>query len=370
MRVVLYPFFSQQDKITSKFKLESDSGVKLYKFMHEQMLKCGWDSTLVLPRHDQRADDGFVEPERSHTVPNHTCIDNLDRRLQWDPEWLRHVVEDCDVFLTQHEFFAYPLRCLVPDLRIAMECGIAPTTAWPQTEEMFYLSWKAADLVHCNSQTVADRVAPYCPVTVWTFAYDHQLLCERNLARDIDVLFPARASSTDYSNHKVFVTAMRNMRDSYILMTDPTNYLRLTGEAPEHWLPDAPLSRPQYEEALHRTKVVVGLTTNGYGGYAFREAVAAGAIPVAVKTPEYVELLGHEWPYYAETLDAHDVWRAVDSALKLGWAGVPQHLYFGINVNIQSCTYQASWYKAKQNLEGLYAGSFGRPRQVRKDDAV
>jgi hypothetical protein len=326
MRVILYPFFSQQDKRQRLFRLDSDSGVRLYSYMAARLVEAGHDVAMVVPPIEQCV-DALTFPCRTIRSPK-LCIDNLDRRLQWDPTWLRSL--ECDLLLTQHEFLAYPFRCLHPQTKIFMECGMRPDTAWPETREMFPLAWRAADLVHCNSDDLATQMPNS---TVWRFGYDDDIAISRGLSRDIDVLFPARASATNYSNHEAFLKAFEGSPLTTKL-TDPTSFLG-----------NAPLSRAEYLTTLHRSRVVVGLTDNGYGGYAFIEAVAAGACPVALRS--YAHLLTDAWPYFCELGGVREV---TERALKLGWAGVSTKIVRRVQQNLLTYSYSSAWAKAKEDI--------------------
>jgi len=218
-----------------------------------------------------------------------------------------------------------------------MECGIRPDTAWPETKAMFPLAWKAASLIHCNSIQLAKMVSEEGGnAKVWQFAYEDSIVIPRNLPRDIDVLFPARCSATNYSNHLAFIRAF-NDDVLCTCMTDPTNYL---GHSLE-------LGSVEYSNTLHRSKVVVGLTDNGYGGYAFREAIAAGACPVALDTPEYRELLTDAWPYLC-TLD--DVRQIAEKALATGWKSLGTKLVQQVSENLRNSSYSQAWISAKEDL--------------------
>lgn len=341
MKAVFYPFFSQQNKLTRKFLLASDSGVKLYAYMARRLAEEGWDVEFVLPQEEQ-CESAFGVFGRVRRAPYALALNNLDRRLQWEPAWLRSL--ECDLLFTQHEFLAYPLRCLLPAQRIAMECGIRPTTAWSQTREVFPLAWRAANLVHCNSGTLAEEVSAYGARTaVWRFSYDGVL--EEELERDVDVLFNARASATGYSNHGAFLQAFSGSK-LRAKMTDPTSYLRNQGCTE---LLTEPLCTFQYKRLLKRTRVVVGLTANGYGGHAFVEAIAHGACPVALRTPEYVELLTPEWPYYCSLSDIAEV---VEAALECG-PDVPA--IDAVRRNVAACSYAEAWKVARESIACLLA---------------
>ena len=334
MKVALVPFFSQQDKQHRKFRLDSDSGVRLYAHIADSMRqKLGWDAALYLPQEHQCV--GEAPNVAIRRVPYELCIDNLDRRLQWEPSFLRKLGE-MDLVLTQHEFFPYPLRCLCPNLRIVVECGIRPTTAYAETAEMFKLSYEAADAVHFNSRTLADEWA-FRRRWVWRFAYEDSAAVPRGLPRDVDVLFNARASATNYSNHVAFLAAFGSS-ELRIAVTDPTSYLR--AKTPGSVLPRLP--REEYVDLLHRSKVVVSLTDNGYGGYAWIEAAAAGAVPVVLNRPEYHEVLGDDWPYYCEL---NTVRAVTERALR----NIPRV------ARLPSCSYSGAWKVAKRNLLELMA---------------
>lgn len=344
MRVLLLPFYSQQDKRTGKFLLNSDSGVRAYSYMGRRMVEAGWKPTIAVPAAHQRADNPAF-PHPAIEVPYEMCIDNLRRRLQWEPDWLAGL--DYDLILTTHEFIAYPLRCLKPEVRVVMECGIRSDTAWPETAALFPLAQAAADAVHFNSQLLADECTHARRKFVWPFGYEDQP-CSTSV-RDVDVLFPARASSTGYSNHRLLVEALRDA-ELRVVATDPTSYLRANpSEMPEEWVPREQLNRADYTELLARSKVVVGLTANGYGGYAFQEAVAVGCVPVALRCPEYEELLGVGWPYYCDA-NAASLKAAVNHALLQGW---PEALRHSVQARVAEHSYAVVWRTARCDIESL-----------------
>lgn len=345
MRVVLYPFYSQQDKTSGKFLFDSDSGYRLYSYMAKQMLEVGWQPLMVIPQSDQWAHKPELTCD-AITAPFRIAPNNLDRRLQWEPSWLKSLAQYSKLILTQHEFLAYPLRCLAQQCKVVMECGIKPDTAWPQTAELFPMAWRSATAIHCNSEELASQCRPHCPnVFHWKFGYDDSMLdAAGSMRRDVDVIFPARASSTNYSNHAVFMQAMAP--EWRVVMTDPTSYLRSQGLVSQ-WTGPEPYSRDGYIRILSRSKVVVGLTDNGYGGYAFQEAIAMGCVPVALRTPEYEALLGADWPYYC-TLD--DVRSIVALALERGW---PAESKAGVATRIAQGSYSIAWSTAYSDLQRL-----------------
>lgn len=350
MKLLFYPFFSQQDKRDKLFLLGSDSGLRLYSYMASRALADGHDVSFVLPKREQCNYGDFKLPSKCNVirVPYQMELNNLYRRLQWDVGFLKELAPQCDVFLTQHEFLSIPLRVVAPNHHIVMECGIKPDTAWPETAGLFPMAWKCADLVHCNSESLRfDVAAAGGRATVWAFGYDEAIADYAQLPRTISVVFPARASVTNYSNHEMFIEAFYTSALN-VLMTDPTGYLRNTGGVPEDWLPRENLSRQQYLAALRQSKVVVGLTDNGYGGYAFIEAVVCGAVPVALRVPGYVELLGHDWPYYAE--DKSSLRAKVTAALQYGYLGMKPDVLAAMRARLKLLSYDSAYANVRKDL--------------------
>ncbi len=344
MRVAFYPFCSQQDKRTGRFLLESDSGVKLCAYMAKQRP----DSYLVLPMTIQCEDDRW-RGDLPHTsilrVPYRLAQNNLHRRLQWEPDWLVQLASLVDCVFTTHLFLPFPLRCVAPKCKIVLECDMMPDTAWPQAEPLFKLAWASSDLAVSDSKRMALETSKHSKRSAhWFFAYEDSIAKPRKLERTIDVLFPSRCSATEYTNHTSFVHAMAGSERS-IVIGDPTSYLR-----PHKWVLEKPFTRNEYLDVLHRSKVVVGLTQNFGSGYAFREAMAAGALPVTLDTPEYRELLTDRWPYFC-TLGT--IQATVERALAMGWLGVETWLLQEVMDNLKRTSYSEAWKIAKADFDSL-----------------
>jgi hypothetical protein len=336
MHVMLWPFYSSQDKQRRQFLLASDSGVKFHRYLAERLLADGHNVTVIQPPKMYRAQDGFRWPEGCLTYKIDMPLDNRVRRLHWP---VGEELAECDVLFTTHVFLAYPARMLNPKLHIIMECGVAPETAYPEMAELFPLAWRAADLVHCSNEALAKRVREAGGnAVVWPFGYDERIAeAAPMLTRDVDVLFNARCSNTGYSNHELFRDATAGMER--VVMTDRTNLL---GASPQ-------FSDSDYRVLLHTSKTVVGLMASGFCGYAFMEAVACGCCPIALRTPEYEELLTPAWPYYCEA-NADSVRDAIRRALTLGWWGVPTQLEMELQNRLAKCTYQNVWERCRAYL--------------------
>jgi hypothetical protein len=203
------------------------------------------------------------------------------------------------------------------------------------------------DFVHCTSEQYVSAVGACAETVVWQFAYDDSIR-NGNAHRDIDVLFNSRTSATGYSNHELFASTLLPM-GLRVAMTDPTRYYTRSHLG---WL-HGPYSPAEYGGILQRSRVVVGLVGNGYGGHAFREAIAAGACPVALRTPAYEALLTDAWPYFCNATEL-SLRTAVLSALEHGWSNVPKGALDAVQANIAKCSYSAAWAQAKADIEGAY----------------
>lgn len=338
-KLVIWPFFSQQNKLNGFFRLDQCSGHKQNLFLMEQLSMLGWNVELVLPfeelcdQHDVTNFHGFV---RRVYVPN----DNLTQRLHWNTHEVKRILHNADVAYIKHETLPIVARCMFPNLPIATECGFPLGMAWSQTDFLIQEARLVSDLVCCNSTELARDNAN---ATVWKLGFDERRFPQGwTMVRDIDVLFPQRASVTNYSMHKEFINAMRctNLR---IAMTDVTKFLAKTNEAPASWLWDVPNDK-DYLSLLYRSKVVVGLVKNGYGGYAFREAVMAGCCPVMLRAKCYVDDFGEDWPYYFT--GEHDMLEAITNALR---DPIP------VVDKVKQYSYQSAWPKVLEDLNDLCA---------------
>lgn len=351
MKIAFVPFYSQQDKAAGKFRINTDSPVKFYSFMAKKLIAAGHDVSFYVPHANQCVD---ILPWKASSyavrcLPKNLPLCNMTRRFHWDTAWMGSL--DYDLLITSHEFLSIPLRALKPKMHTIVECGFDPESSFPAANALFPAAWSSASLVHCSNAALAGMVREYVRkhgnATVWPLGFDDSIAMPRNTVRYIDVLFSARASSTNYSNHKIFVDAL--VGSSYkILMTDQTNYLRANKACPAEWLPEQPLVGDEYVSTLHRCKVIVGLMENGYGGNAFREAVAAGCIPVALNIPEYRALLGVDWPYLCEK---HTVAETVHRALTNLWQPVSTDIFNLMWERLSAYSYSNAWNQISLDLQ-------------------
>jgi hypothetical protein len=323
MQVTLLPFFSKQCKQSASFMLSEDSGVRMLAYMASRFLAEGHRPVLVLPE--------LLQCKSAYTPPCEVLragwlpMDNLVRRVHWPAPLLSRIAQLGGSVITLHETAAVPLRVLNSRLKLFTECGMRLSTVWPQTDELIKLAWCSSDMVHCCSEQLRKQVDA-AETSVWQFAYPDKLAEPRSCVRDIDVLFNSRCSSTGYTHHQDFQAAMRGSSMRWAVL-DSTQYLGA------HTVPD----RDEYESILHRSRAAVCLIRSGQVPIAFKEAVAAGAVPVCVPEPEYVDVLGASWPYYCTD---YTVRLVAERAAEAGWPDGTREAVMG---RIRPSSFSEAW---------------------------
>lgn len=224
--LAIYPFYSQQDKLTGKFLLSTCGACKQLSWLVKQVRQeLGWRVEVAVPAAESVADKAYpFDVEALHPVdiePN-----NLIERVRWDFAELRRTFAGADVALLNHELLAVPVRRLRPRLRIVTMCNTDPRGS---DELLFVESWRSSDVVVAQSPVMADYIRQQVHgsnVVVAPMCFDKLRLVPRRRARDIDVLFVARCSASNHTHHEEFLRAMPLMRDLKVVFTDVTNYLK------------------------------------------------------------------------------------------------------------------------------------------------
>lgn len=372
MRVALLPFFSQQDKTTGQFLLGSCGSTKMCTFLAKQIVNdLGWHATLIRPLWSQCADRvdwgdynqgrglrGLVEEARM-TIPPH----NLYQRLHWNPEEWVDLFTNVDLLINCHEMLGYPLKHLYPKMKIIQMNVVTPEEPWPWMAPLFRECWRAVDEVVALSPSMLDYIQAYCSqhhvrlkmINTWPLSYDIDRLRRdphATDARDIDLLFVLRGSSTNYSHHVEFMQAFQMLRrDQWlgkVAFPDVTRYLsneqafeKLQG--PWEVLADSQSQRA-YVNMLFRSKAVIALNNNMHGGMSFREAIYAGACPIALRVPGYVHLLGSDWPYFMDDAEPETIRKTVSRAFDRGlWDGVTELQRSSVIHAVARESFQRAW---------------------------
>lgn len=278
--------------------------------------------TAVLPHHHLWAGK---HPFACRTDGVDVPVDNAVQRVHWDTRELRRVYEGADAAVVNSELLAVPLRTLFPRLRIVQQCHVRP-------ESMFRHAWDAADLVTVLGGYMAEmvRMQTKTKVSVWPMAYDERKFAVQSpRGRDVDVFFVHRCSASNYTHHEEFLRVASSFGS--VVYADVTKYLRI--RRPElRYAADA-----DFVHTMFRSKAVVALQDDGYGGVAVREAARAGCTVVALNVPGYRDLDG------AYFTDLTGLEAAVLLALK-----EPR------TVDVSSCSYQAALPTVLSDMEDLW----------------
>jgi hypothetical protein len=323
---VIQPFCSQQDKATQSFLLEADVTCQLSRFLAESLADEGANVCLILPEGSQAVYPDWTQNFEimAFLVPT----SNKDRRLEFNPTWMRSALQRSDLFITHNELVAFKARQVSePGLKIVHFNHILPIGEWGWIEPLQLASWAAADLVVFMAPDLErfargrfrDGIARCRKLntTVWPMVFDERVILSRDatVMGGIDLLFVQRCSVSNYTHHREFIDALKILRSDYawggrVVFTDPTHYLELhesdeigVGRFSELGIEFAHCeTRQSYHALLRDTQVAVAMMTEDlHGGVAIREAIAAGCTPVLLDEPCYRTMLGPhagEWPFF------------------------------------------------------------------------
>ncbi len=330
MKLVIYPFYSRQNKVTGQFQMDMVGEVACMQFIGERVREeLGWEVEAVVPS-GCRGTYSFTSLEMY--IPN----SNPSQRVHWDTATLRDVFSSADVAICHHELMAIPLRALFPKLKIVQWLATDPH------DSLFDVAWDRADLVAVQCETAAKVVQKrsQTPTSVWTMGWDERRIVPVSCDRDIDVYFMQRCSSTNYTHHVEFLKTLPLLADLQVLFGDPTNYLK-------QLRPDLRYvtDRSRYVETLCRSKVVLAMADDLYGGVAVREAIRCGCIPVCLDSLCYRELCGPYWPYCTDPTPLK-IAATVRAALGASDCSIPY-------ANALKDTYQNAWLTIKKDLTSL-----------------
>lgn len=331
MHAVIWPFFSQLDRMTGKFRLKTCADMQWCMFAASKLRERGCSVGIVTPHQQQCLDE-----LPGCAIPFKHVLENRVRRLHWPMDFVQEL--KADLYICVHETMAVPIRAAHPGAKIFQFCPSFPDASpWKQDFPMYNAAWNAADLVIGYSALSLNYVRKHSWTRqqVCSMAYDADVLPEFSGGpRDIDLLFIARASATNYTHHVEFMKAVKSF-PYRVMYVDVTNYMRANKLVPEEQL-FSKQSQEAFYDLLRRSKHVVCLRDDLYGGFSVRQAIRSGAFPLLLDTPCYRELLGNSWPWFVrlESL-AGDILRAfgqkhpvtiADESYQAGWKALEKHL--------------------------------------------
>jgi len=373
--VVLYPFYSQQNKETGKFLFRSCGSTKMLRFIGEQLLRDGLTEKIRFAAPDSR----LWGDDLSSVVPIEWIVEceippnNRLQRLTWPVRYWDPIFNGADLVFNMHELIGWPLKNLYPATRVISMFTVAPTgEPWPWMTPLINLGLLHSDLVTVPSEVMAryvksktrDSGSMVVPST-WPLSFDREQLdyllsLPPSGRRPMDFLFVFRASASNYTHHREFVQALRLIKKPRrIAFTDTTRYLR---ENPRELdglslhdveILDDPGDQRQYVDLLRRSHIVVGMNDNMHGGMGVREAMYTGAVPVLLDAPCYRELLPSGWPVWIPNpVTAEGIATALSRMLILS-RGESDFAPKFLQTRAVRESFQETWKVMKPQIEGL-----------------
>jgi len=326
--VVLYPFFSQQNKETGKFLFRSCGSTKILQFIGERLLRESMADQIRFVAPDIK----FWGDDLSKVVPEewiYSCRilpDNRLQRLEWPVRSWDYIfgggeggvgreggVARADLVFNMHELIGWPLKKLYPETRVISMFTVSPDAEpWPWMSPLVDLSIQNSDLVTVPSETMLKFIWSSNPTALakWPLSFDQEeldrlLVLPPSGKPPVNVLFVFRASASNYTHHREFIEAIKILRKEtgsgiLVAFTDTTRYLRSNPEEmaglskDDVEILDDPGDQEKYADLLRRSRIVVGMNDNMHGGMGVREAMYAGAVPVLLDAPCYRELMNSE----------------------------------------------------------------------------
>jgi len=378
-RIAFLPFFSQQDKQSGKFLLHSCVATKHIMFMarkiHEEL---GWKIRLLVPplKDCQTLPDwdGTGDMFDVHEAP--IPPENMAQRLEWYPHRWSTLFKDVDILFTSHELIGWAIKGAYPKMKVVQQHNLSPETAWPWMRPLFDLNYSAVDLLTCLSPTMQRFICKESlrseRVRLWPFAWNVQQLKDPTWStkwgvhRDIDLLFVLRGSGTNYSHHVEFITALKVLRETgwqgKVYFPDQTRYLTenklLEGIDNVYVQEGTNKNLGAYTQLLRRSKAVIGLCDNGFGGESIREAIACGAFPILFNCDGYTDLVGNDWPGLLRSLDPMHIAGFIQGVFDAGlYKRATKEQLIHLTQNMNAGEYQEVWARnIKPDLLHLLEG--------------
>lgn len=335
IRIGIQCLFPTQDKVAGRFLLKQCGAMKQMSWVANRLAsELGASIRFAVPNLSNSAD----WPQGVEHVLCDMSLCNSIERIRWAPQELLRMFTGCDLAILQHEFLAIPLRRMFPKLRIIQLLQCNPD------DRLFKEAWTSADLMAVQSEMARQHVASTAwaaLTTVWPLSYDADSPCDANRFRDVDILFVQRCSASNYTHHEEFLRTLPLLQQTgrRVVFTDVTRYLRKTHPDLaylEYTTPDT------FQDYLERSKVVVSFHNTLYGGESIRHACRAGATPVVLCTPAYVEMCGSNYPHFVYELSPQSIYDTCMRAI-----ANPR------TVDVTKDSYQAAWPTIKRDVQEL-----------------
>lgn len=341
LRILLIPFYSQQDKVTGAILPEKCSIYNINRRLKTQLQMEGHVVEMVVP---------FIGVSGLEGYPYPTSNSNPLQRLDFNAEIMCKILMDFkpNLIITHNEINTLRLRAVCDHItnlsgtmievpKIIQFNHMLPEGDWRWIKSLQKLSMEAADAVVCLSDNIEnwiqDNIILATPIHVWNYAFSRRSdLVTKTEDRDIDFIFPQRCSSSNYSHHHDVLKAIKKLRmmsDCHpsVVFTDTTKFLETSNVDLRDISSEVRIERcyhrEDYYKLLSRSKFAISLIDEDHhGGIAIREAIYAGCIPVMGKSPAYDSLrnklnLPNVGPYRIDVEDPFDLVDTLGSAVRL-----------------------------------------------------
>src|SRR5262245_51497062 len=113
MKLIIQPFFSQQNKETGLFRLMTCGACKQLDFIAQKaQQELGWEVTAMLPFSYQCENSQHPFPcyVRRTYIPNSNPV----QQIHWDTTELQRVYSNYDIAISNHELLPTALRVVTP----------------------------------------------------------------------------------------------------------------------------------------------------------------------------------------------------------------------------------------------------------------
>lgn len=327
-KILWFPILSLQDKNTLLFNLEADQHFQLILGIQE-LLKKDFDVTFVLPHSYSTTsvektiiDYGNIGYE--NIIFHKFVPSNLGQRYDFDYAFYNYLLLEkkpdiifnwCDCLsrnfktiiemnnlktkiITFYVFIDVPGLNLVP---IDYSYFIRQVDSALVSDAIYFMT-ELNEKTFCKNAERFNTVI--CNSHVAEFSFSQKRLDEQSKGlKPIPhekkwIVFPNRLSSNNYSRHIEFIKAINSLysrrQDFEVIMTNPTKYMsdnKLEKIVKSIVFPYGKISldRRQYLNLLLSSEYCCALFKELHGGFAIREAIYFGCIPIVPMINDYAK---------------------------------------------------------------------------------
>ena len=336
-RILWIPQLATVDKVTGKTIIDADSNIVILKCIINS-LKNDFDFHILMPQ-EVDCNVTFIEVFGNNTNIKIEMLSSKNESafsLRYDFDYLTYktIIKEVgpDIIVNNTAPISRNIKAILKSLKLPTQLvsfmhflDLPKENKVPRDISYFMRQADGlfiSDLCVFQSETVKEKTLKGLKTyfkkymedeniklnyTVWNGTYsqtelnNYQLPMPRwDIPYKVNIMFPNRLSSTNYSNHLRFFAAIRNIskqrNDFNVFVNNPTKYM--TFEEMQNLCPNLSevsrkqLSRDEYISLLHLMDIGVALfTQEGHGGVSSKEFQAAGCLPIFPRINEYKYLM-------------------------------------------------------------------------------